>query len=308
MTAALRSLLTNILDYAGLFPPAALPLDESIRNYARYLQSDDRWMLARFICPAGRLHELKPYLDELFTNAQEKLQISTLGRGGKDGMDTIANLEQDLKCVTDFRAIAGERAVVDVIETKLFADAAMNDEVLPHLAGRCADVQLRGFFEIPIASEFESFARSTAQELAKHNAGFKLRTGGTDATAFPPSRRIAETIIACRDAKCPLKFTAGLHHPIRAHNESVKTKMHGFLNVFTASVLAHAHQMDVHGVTEILESETAADFTFDEYTARWKTLSATRQRIEQVRANAAISFGSCSFDEPREDLRKLALL
>ena len=47
MTAALRSLLANILDYAGLFPPAALPLDDSIRNYAGYLKSDDRWMLAR---------------------------------------------------------------------------------------------------------------------------------------------------------------------------------------------------------------------------------------------------------------------
>lgn len=308
MTAALRSLLANILDYAGLFPPAALPLDDSIRNFARYLQSEDRWMLARFICPAARLHELKPYLDELFNDAAENLQISTLGRGGKDGVDAVANLEQDLKCVADFRAIAGERAMVDVIETKLFADATMNHEILPHLAGRCADAQLRPFFEIPITADFDSFARSTAQELAKHNAGFKLRTGGTDAAAFSPSRRIAEAIIATRDAKCPLKFTAGLHHPIRAHHESVKTKMHGFLNVFTAAVLAHAHQMDAHGVTEILESESAADFTFDEYTARWKTLSATRQRIEQVRGNAAISFGSCSFDEPREDLSELNLL
>lgn len=308
MTAALRSLLTNILDYAGLFPPAALPLDDSIRNFARYLESDDRWMLARFICPADRLHELKPYLDELFTDAAEKLQISTLGRGGKDGIDAVANLEQDLKCIADFRTIAGERAIVDVIETKLFADATINSEILPHFSGRCTDLQLRPFFEIPLTADFESFARSTAQDLAKHTAGFKLRTGGTEAAAFPPSRRIAEAIVACRDAKCALKFTAGLHHPIRAQNESVKTKMHGFLNVFTAAVLAHTHQMDVHGVTEILESETAGDFTFDEYTARWKTLSATRQRIEQVRANAAISFGSCSFDEPREDLGTLKLL
>jgi hypothetical protein len=32
MSAGLRALLTGIVDYAGLFPPAKLPLDQAIRN------------------------------------------------------------------------------------------------------------------------------------------------------------------------------------------------------------------------------------------------------------------------------------
>ena len=36
MSPSLRALLTGIVDYAGLFPPAQLSLDEAIRNYARY--------------------------------------------------------------------------------------------------------------------------------------------------------------------------------------------------------------------------------------------------------------------------------
>ena len=36
MRGSLRALLTGIIDYAGLFPPARLPLDQAVRNYGRY--------------------------------------------------------------------------------------------------------------------------------------------------------------------------------------------------------------------------------------------------------------------------------
>ncbi len=305
MTAALRTLLTNIIDYAGLFPPAALPLDAAIHNYADYLKSPDRWMLARFICPAARLHELKPYLDELFTNALEPLTVSTLARGGKDPIDLIANLEADLAEVKSLRAVAGDRAKLDAVEIRAFADPAQNGEVLDHISGRLNDLELRGFLEVPWMPDDRQSVRDNACAFAERKLGFKLRTGGTEAAAFPTSNTIARAIIACRDAKCALKFTAGLHHPIRAFHQSVNTTMHGFINAFAAGVLAHTHGMDEHGVAEILNTEAAADFSFDEYGLRWKTLNATRQRIEQVRTGGLISFGSCSFDEPREDLRTL---
>ena len=57
MQPSLRTLLTEIVDYAGLFPPAKLQLDEAIRNYARYLRGPEAWMLGRFVCPAARLRE-----------------------------------------------------------------------------------------------------------------------------------------------------------------------------------------------------------------------------------------------------------
>ena len=57
MNASLRALLSGVVDYAGLFPPAGLPLDQAIRNYARYRQGSDAWMLGRFVIPAARLAE-----------------------------------------------------------------------------------------------------------------------------------------------------------------------------------------------------------------------------------------------------------
>ena len=43
--AALRALLENAIDYAGLFPPADLALEQALKNQAAYVRSPDRWML-----------------------------------------------------------------------------------------------------------------------------------------------------------------------------------------------------------------------------------------------------------------------
>ena len=57
-----RALLSGMVDYAGLFPPAQLPLEKAVREYAVHLGGAEAWMLGRFIIPAQRLEELEPYL------------------------------------------------------------------------------------------------------------------------------------------------------------------------------------------------------------------------------------------------------
>src|SRR5262245_61085166 len=75
-----RAWLEGVVDYAGLFPPAELPLDQAVGKYARYRQEPESWMLGRFVCPAGRLAELDPFLDKYF-RVGPPLAISVLGRG-----------------------------------------------------------------------------------------------------------------------------------------------------------------------------------------------------------------------------------
>jgi hypothetical protein len=59
MTArSLRALLEGLIDYAGLFPPAALSMQDAVRNYARYRDEEYAWALGRFIVPADRAHEV----------------------------------------------------------------------------------------------------------------------------------------------------------------------------------------------------------------------------------------------------------
>src|SRR5262249_40980704 len=120
--------------------------------------------------------------------------------------------------------------------------------------------------------------------------------------------QVAFVITACRDALVPLKFTAGLHHPIRHYNDGVKTKMHGFLNVFGAGVLAHRHHLNENQVREIIEDEDPSHFVFTDESFRWKDYAATVGEIRLARQLGVTSFGSCSFDEPREDLRTLGLM
>src|SRR5437879_4292884 len=118
MNASLRALLTGILDYAGLFPPAKLPLDQAIRNYTRYRTEAEAWMLGRFICPAAQLAELTPSVEELFA-AGAPLSISALGRGGRTRTEFHAGLAADLGDVAAFREKHGGRVAVEVLETRL---------------------------------------------------------------------------------------------------------------------------------------------------------------------------------------------
>jgi hypothetical protein len=116
--ASLRALLRGVIDYAGLFPPASLPLDQSIRNYARYCNEPDRWMLGRFICPTTKFNELLPFVVELF-DERKPLIISALGRAATTVAEAIAAVGDDIEAVEAFRAEAGGRAVIDVLELKI---------------------------------------------------------------------------------------------------------------------------------------------------------------------------------------------
>ena len=53
MDAALRAFLTQLVDYAGLFPPAKLDMEPAVRNHLAYRTGPDRFVLGRFICPAA---------------------------------------------------------------------------------------------------------------------------------------------------------------------------------------------------------------------------------------------------------------
>jgi hypothetical protein len=51
-SASLRALLTHLIDYAGLFPPSALPWPQVAANYRRYRNSPESWILNRLVLPA----------------------------------------------------------------------------------------------------------------------------------------------------------------------------------------------------------------------------------------------------------------
>lgn len=319
MFASLRALLSGVIDYAGLFPPAQLSLDQSIRNYARYRREPENWMLGRFICPAVRLAELVPYLDELFQDGA-RLTCSALGRGATDGVEFKSALRKDLEYIAAFRQEAAGRAVVDVIEAKgaevfnswwaLAVYRHTGDLQIEPLTPY-AETHIEHDWRTSIGSVITSVAALRVMFSRDHGGpatcGFKLRCGGLHASSFPMSELIAYTIRMCCRVGAPLKFTAGLHHPIRHFDCTLQTHVHGFINLFAAGVLGHARRLNEEQLRAIIEDEDPKDFVFEDEGFRWKDWHATTEEIVAARCNV-VSFGSCSFDEPRKDLRKLGWL
>lgn len=305
--------MTSLIDYAGLFPPAKLPLPQAITNYGRYRQQPDRWMLGRFIIPTARLGELSSLAGEQF-QAADPYNFSILGRGGNNNDEFLAGLQTDLDALTTFRQRHDPAVLTNVFETRL-PPGDPSPAALQHLlvsAGHLLGA-ITPYYEASPGRNWHDSIATTIEAIAyfnhsaAHPAGFKLRCGGVEAAAFPSPEQVAFALITARDWGVPLKATAGLHHPIRRYDQSVQTHMHGFLNVFGGGILAHVHKLEHAAVQAILEDETAADFTFTDNAFTWRELSATSAQISHLRTHALISYGSCSFDEPREDLRALNL-
>jgi hypothetical protein len=318
MPTGLQALLEGALDYAGTFPPARLSLDQAIRNYARYREEPEGWMLGRFICSATHfLHELDGYAD-LFQK-DRPLPISVVGWPLSAPDEWLAHIKFVMAEVEPFRQRHQSRVMTDVYETRLpdrldrLSWPKLIAEGLRILANHWTG-GVTAFFEYGLGPEWRTSLPPVLAAIAAgatavgRPAGFKLRCGGLEAQSFPSVEQVAFVLSACRDAGVPLKCTAGLHHPVCRFDAGVGTHMHGFLNVFVAGVLAHARRLDEEHLRRVLADEAAEHFAFDEHGCRWQDYRASVEEIRAARQTGMISFGSCSFDEPRDDLRSLGWL
>ncbi|MEP6937693.1 MAG: hypothetical protein ABI871_06460 [Chthoniobacterales bacterium] len=304
-SASLRALLCGSIDYAGLFPPASLTLEPALRNHAAYVRSPDAWMLGAFILPTAKFEETAANLSQF--DAANRLRISALGARPDKPSNFAPALAAAKNAIVGFKAQHGESASVEQFEMPLprRPEHALIDQADAALAG----LKLATFWESPADD-----AERAIELLAQHNAksgtgvfGYKLRTGGVIASAFPSSIQIARALVAVAKHRVPIKFTAGLHHPVRQFHASVQTKMHGFLNVLGAGVLAAEHGWDQQQIVTMLEDEDASSFVFTGDSFSWCEWKVGTESIARGR-KLVTSLGSCSFDEPRDDLRALKLL
>jgi hypothetical protein len=293
-----------LIDYAGLFPPAALDMPTAMRKYAEYRESEYRWALGRFVIPVARLDE--------FEGAAEGL----LPDGGWEGDDFWrlsalggADLSSDLNRIAEFNekyttsdSPAG-LAIIDTIEIKAAQPADIEN------AMNLTPANLTPYFEIPINDDPAELIKSIAETEGRA----KVRTGGVTADAFPSSFDLARFIKICAEEDVPFKATAGLHHPLRSINkltyapDSASAMMHGFLNVFLAAAFAQ-NGMEVDRLVELLEEKSPEAFQFDSGGATWRDEMIVRGQLRNSRNLLAIAFGSCSFEEPIEDLKEIGLL
>lgn len=318
VTSPLAALTTGLIDYAGLFPPASLSLPAAVAEFRAHRQQPEAWMLSHFILPATHLPDFSPLLAD-FTAAELPVPVSLLGRGGDSADDFSANLAADLALLADHAtpAIAAELFEVRLPNPHLLTDLPT---LLADLSAALAAHGLAGFVEVPFdITDWAETVTTVAQALAAHNAahparplGFKLRTGGLEASAFPSPAQVAHAITTARDHRLLMKATAGLHHPFRHFALSVNTEMHGFINVFAAGVFAHALGLNAAALEPILADTNPNHFTLTNagltYAAPGVYYQASHAQIAASRAALMRSYGSCSFNEPRADLQAIGWL
>jgi hypothetical protein len=306
-------LLRQLIDYAGLFPPAGLGMLQAVTNYDSYMRSEYSWMLGRFVVPVARLDEFGEALGRLPVTDSEPWNPThrkVRDEWGTLGLSVLLGPEPDadIARIVAFNARSassgrGWSAVVESVEVKVGspADVACMAGIIPR--------ELATYFEIPLAGQ----ERECIAAVAECGRRAKIRTGGETADKFPDSARVVEFVRLCALAKVPFKATAGLHHPIHSVHrltyqpESPSGMMHGFLNVFLAAAFVKA-RMETSLAVELLEEQSAAAMQFDSEGVEWREHWLSWQEIATARQDFSVSFGSCSFAEPVDDLRSLGLL
>ncbi len=284
--------MAGLIDYAGLFPPAAIGMDAAVREYQDHLQSPERWMLGRFIVPAQRLAEFEAAARPVLEGADEPWKLSLLP--GPVIADAVRAAEGFNR--------AHRGADIDVLEFKS-PGLEQLDATLAAISG------FTSYVELPLDGTLDK----QVAVLARRRARAKVRTGGVTADAFPAATAVARFIQSCVDQGVPFKATAGLHHPLRGAYRltyepgSPSGTMFGFINVFLAAAFARVGMTEAN-LVQLLEESSPAAFTWRTDGVSWRGHTLSIGDLEQMRERVGVGFGSCSFREPSDDLHQIGWL
>ncbi|MFN2467661.1 MAG: hypothetical protein ABR521_05950 [Gaiellaceae bacterium] len=156
-------------------------------------------------------------------------------------------------------------------------------------AGLGADV--RGLAALATEVYLEVAPGGDLEPLAAHGLRAKVRCGGA---RVPTVEELAGFVRRCRELGVPFKATAGLHHAVRTGAE------HGFLNLLAAAQFGEEEQA-------LAETDPDA-FALEEEGFSWRGRLAGAEEIARMRAGLFVGFGSCSAQEPADELRALGFL
>jgi hypothetical protein len=301
ISPALSRLLSNSIDYAGLFPPASLPLSEALDAFKRYLTGRESWIIGSIVLPIERLGEAADSLPET------PFRLSAIPRRSDDPALWLTRLQEDRETLQAFSAVHPQVAI-QALEIPLpkpseaGESAKRVDELAPLLNG------YRVFLELPPGTHsFREELSAMIAALERHRLpdwGLKVRMGGMVSEAFPSTATVAGVLATVRDHRVPIKFTAGLHHPLHHWDNELGVHMHGFINVLMAAMFAYACRLPPKNIETIIADERSKDFAFNGNVARWLDLPLRTELIEDLR-RLVCGFGSCSVEEPWHDLRAL---
>ena len=288
--ATARALMAGAVDYAGLFPPAQLPLADALAEYRRALAGADAWMLGRFIVPAVQLPALA---DAVVRDAHD-------GGGWTVSAIVREHMDEDAAAVQAFNQRAASLHVrVDTIECRPSSSASIT-----WLAKTFSPA-----FTVHVEVGVGPTAPDDLRVVARHQLRAKVRTGGLAPDAFPAPASLVAFIESARAAGVPFKATAGLHHamrgayPLSDEIGAQSATMHGFVNVMLATATVGERLATTTAAALLTRTDHSA-LVFDDERVRWGDVELSIDAIVRMREAQCVSFGSCSFREPADEYRR----
>jgi hypothetical protein len=289
VTPSIAALFDGFFDFAGLFPPASLKMEEMVKAWSRHLDGTSQWMVGRVIVPLSLLESFYELATDLPGHDEDPWCVSVLCKG--DALDAAIDTIEAFN-----ERHEGDGIVADVVEISGIEAAEME-----HAAAILPD-SLFAFFEL----DWKSDVRGAMAAIAGEAAGAKIRTGGVTPELYPDAAALARFLGAAVRAGVPFKATAGLHHPVPHLNASVPAREYGFLTVLAATAVAMSGGSDDE-ITTLLEAEDPTIAIIDGG-MKYGDVELDRAMIDRLRESAMISIGSCSIDDPIADLTRLGLL
>jgi hypothetical protein len=282
--SAIETLLAGLIDYAGLYPPAALDMRTAVRNYLDYRAGARAFVLGRFIVDTARLEEMR----KVAGDASSHMPLSVIAGANAPNEAIAEALDKGL--------------LVESVEIKCDEPLTIRriSERLP--------LHLNRYFEIPI----QSGCTGAIEAIASIGARAKLRMGGVVPEAFPAPDHVIEWLRLVADRGVPFKATAGLHHPIRSRHRLTYTAdspcavMYGSVNLFCAAALVYDGELAQ--ARAVLDEENPAAFRIMPDCLAWRSHEWSTEHVDRIRKKFFTSFGSCSFVEPLQDLEALGWL
>lgn len=287
----MRAPFAEIVDYAGLFPPASCTMADAVRQYDVYRRSVDRWMLGRFVVAAIRLQELGEAINAggIAIDAADPWRLS-VAMG--------AHVPAELAHIAAFQSGWESRGVLaDSIEYKVASvgQVVALGEQIPHI--------FRRYFEVPQVGPYHDLVGAIGQV----GALAKMRTGGMSADLFPAATEVTRFLLAAVKHRVPFKATAGLHHPFRGQypisyaHDAERQVMYGFVNLLLATAeLLRGGEGET--AQQILEEDDRAAITPEAGGLTWRGERYTEAELTMAHQQIFIGFGSCSFREPVDEL------
>jgi hypothetical protein len=276
-------LFEALVDDAALFPPGNAPMPDAVTGHLSRRRGPWRHLVGRFLCAASRLPELRAALDGRVP-AGEALTLGIVVDTGLDGLgEALRQVAEEPRLALALVEIPLPR---DLSGPALRSAAEATVQALP---------DLEAYVELPRNDGW----RDALAVVADTAYGAKLRTGGLSAELFPTEGEVAAFVEACVAAETPFKCTAGLHHAVRHTDPATGFEHHGFLNILLATHAATQGESDATVTGLLAERDGAA------LAARAATLDPTEAVVAR---SFFVAYGSCSIDEPVDDLTALALL